>query len=134
MKNNFESVQDFFDASVPKDVERFVSLNLALASEIAERLKAKGWTQKDLAKALGKKTSEVSKWLSGMHNLTLRSIAKLETALGEDLLVLKKRQADKTNQSPKDSLVFYLKPDDVCQPEGKFEKTDSRKVQLIETV
>jgi len=38
------------------------------------------------AKMLGKKPSEVSRWLTGMHNLTLKSIIKMEVALGIDLI------------------------------------------------
>lgn len=43
-------------------------------------------TQKELARRMGKRESEVSKWLSGKHNLTLRSLAKLEAALGADII------------------------------------------------
>ena len=31
--------------------------------------------------------SEVSKWLSGLHNLTLKSITKMETILGNDIII-----------------------------------------------
>ncbi|MBK8969134.1 MAG: helix-turn-helix transcriptional regulator [Lewinellaceae bacterium] len=46
--------------------------------------------RRDLAAALGKSESEVSKWLAGAHNFTLKSIAKLEAVLGEDILVVAK--------------------------------------------
>jgi transcriptional regulator with XRE-family HTH domain len=46
----------------------------------------KGYTQKSLADKLEKKPSEIHKWLSGEHNFTLRSIAKLEAELGETIL------------------------------------------------
>jgi transcriptional regulator with XRE-family HTH domain len=58
---------------------------LARASRVAQLLKASGWTQKEFARALGKSESEVSKWLSGLHNLTLKSIAKMEAVLEADL-------------------------------------------------
>ena len=35
---------------------------------------------------LGKKPSEITKWLSGLHNLTLKSITKMEVALGVNLM------------------------------------------------
>ena len=35
---------------------------------------------------LGKRPSEVTKWLSGLHNLTLKSITKMEVALGVNLM------------------------------------------------
>ncbi len=46
----------------------------------------KGWNEGDLAKAMDKSPSEVTKWLSGMHNLTLKNIIKMEQALGIDLI------------------------------------------------
>lgn len=61
-------------------------------------LQEKGWSQKDLAEALGKSTAEVSKWLSGSHNLTLRSIAKMEAALAADIILTPKKAALKFKQ------------------------------------
>lgn len=46
----------------------------------------KGLTQKDLAKQLHKRESEISKWLTGRHNFTMQTIAKIETALDCQLI------------------------------------------------
>jgi len=35
---------------------------------------------------LNKSNAEISKWLSGQHNLTVKSIAKIEEALGEEII------------------------------------------------
>ena len=45
---------------------------------ISDLIAEKGITQKSLAESLDKKPSEISKWLSGNHNFTIRSLAKLE--------------------------------------------------------
>jgi methylmalonyl-CoA mutase cobalamin-binding domain/chain len=45
------------------------------------------WTQKELAARMGKTEAEVSRWLNELHNLTVKSIAKLEVALGEDIIL-----------------------------------------------
>jgi hypothetical protein len=45
-------------------------------------------TQHDLALKLGKRDSEVSKWLTGRHSFTTKTIAKIETAIGERLIRL----------------------------------------------
>jgi transcriptional regulator with XRE-family HTH domain len=42
--------------------------------------------QKELAKALGKNESEISKWMSGSHNFTLKTVARIEEILGDKLL------------------------------------------------
>jgi transcriptional regulator with XRE-family HTH domain len=52
-------------------------------------MELKGWKSQDLAKEMGKKPSEVSKWLTGMQNLTLKSIIKMELALGVELINIK---------------------------------------------
>ena len=41
---------------------------------------------KDLAEKLGKTEAEISKWLSGTHNFTLRSLAKIEIVLNETII------------------------------------------------
>jgi hypothetical protein len=41
---------------------------------------------------MDKKPSEISKWLSGEHNFTLRSLAKLSVELGEPLMEVPKRK------------------------------------------
>ncbi len=82
------NVYDRIRARTKPETRRYVQKNAELASRVAQLLKARGWTQKDLARALGKSESEVSKWLSGLHNLTLKSIAKMEAVLEADLLVV----------------------------------------------
>jgi transcriptional regulator with XRE-family HTH domain len=43
-------------------------------------------TQKEFAKLMKKSEAEVSVWLSGQHNFTLRTIAKISAALNTDIL------------------------------------------------
>lgn len=61
-----------------------------LSEDIAQRivtlLKQRHMSQRDLAHALGKTETEVSRWLSGHHNLTLATIAKMATVLGDDIV------------------------------------------------
>jgi hypothetical protein len=42
--------------------------------------------RKKATNLLNKNESEVSKWLTGTHNFTLRSISKIESALGEKII------------------------------------------------
>lgn len=72
---------------IPQDVKIFVDLAFKLADQIDFILKKQGKTQRDLAKALGKSESEISKWLTGEHNFTLRSIAKIQAVLKEPIFL-----------------------------------------------
>lgn len=80
--------------NTPKDVEIFVDLYADLVVRINELLREKGMTKKDLAEKLDKKPSEISKWMNGEHNFTLRSLAKLSAELGESLLEVPKKKSD----------------------------------------
>lgn len=86
MKQEGNMITDWLDQYGDPSIERFVEKNLAITENIRLALEQKGWKALDLAKALDKSPSEVSKWLTGMHNLTLKSITKLETVLGVDLI------------------------------------------------
>lgn len=85
------SVLDELLANVPQDVEVFVHLIGDLAEQVKADMAAQGLNRSALAQRLGKSESEVTKWLSGMHNLTLQSVAKLSAALQIDLLVTRER-------------------------------------------
>lgn len=78
----------FTDAmkGMPPDVQKQVDMSMAISDGIARILSRRGLSQKDLAKMMGKSETEVSRWLAGTHNFTLSTIAKISTALGEDLI------------------------------------------------
>lgn len=82
-------VNDFFKKLIdktPKDVQIFVDKYEEISMRIHQLLKSKGMNQKDLAQHLGKRPSEISKWLNEGHNLTLKTISKIEAVLGEDII------------------------------------------------
>lgn len=87
MKDFTQQAAVYLEKEIPADVQRFADINVDIAMQVGEHLKEKGWTQKDLADALGKSEAEISKWLSGIHNLTLKSIAKMEVALGKEIIL-----------------------------------------------
>lgn len=60
---------------------------------IHQLLREKGWSQKDLAEKLEKKPSEISRWLSGEHNFTLTTLAKLQAELEAEILYVPKKDS-----------------------------------------
>ncbi len=78
--------------SIPKDVEIFVDWYADVVVRINQLLQEKELSKKELAEKMGKKPSEISKWLNGEHNFTLRSLAKLSAELGEPLLEVPKKK------------------------------------------
>ena len=74
-------------AEVPADVKIEVDLSFAIADRIDALIKKKGLTKKEFADSIGKRPSEVTKWLSGQHNFTIRTLAMLSPYFDEALIV-----------------------------------------------
>jgi len=71
-----------------QDEKRFVDKSMQLSGLIWEAMQRKKLTQCALADLLGKKESEVSRWLSGLHNFTLKTLTRIEAVLEEDLVLV----------------------------------------------
>ena len=72
--------------AIPQEQRASFELSYNVAGRLDAVLKEQGVTQHELARRLGKRDSEVSKWLTGRHNFTLSTIAYIEAALGEKLI------------------------------------------------
>ena len=86
MKKSKNNISNWLKEHGDPEIDKFIEKNLEITEKVRLALDTKGWKNADLAKAMDKNPSEVSKWLSGMHNLTLKSIIKMEKALGIDLI------------------------------------------------
>lgn len=118
----FDSIQ------VSDEVKRFVDHSFDVVNKIHEILEKQGKTQRDLAKLLGKNESEVSKWMQGTHNFTLKSIAKIESVLGENLFEVLK---DDEVVVKKQVAVFYK--NFIDQNELLFKRTEILNQTLIKS-
>ncbi len=59
---------------------------LSVAASIADQIAARGMTQVEFARKMGRPTSEISEWLSGTRNFTINTLSEIECALGIRLL------------------------------------------------
>ncbi|MBQ8712291.1 MAG: helix-turn-helix transcriptional regulator [Prevotella sp.] len=75
-------------SAIPKEQKAEFDLSYGIAERLDALLKKKGITQHELAMRLGKRDSEVSKWLTGRHNFTTNTIAHIETAVGDKLIMI----------------------------------------------
>ncbi len=80
-------IDDLFQEITPEELEK-TEKRMLLAARIDDAIKAKGWKPKNLAEALGKSPSEISKWLSGTHNFTADTLFDIERVLGVTLISL----------------------------------------------
>ncbi|MBE6244121.1 MAG: helix-turn-helix transcriptional regulator [Bacteroidales bacterium] len=75
-------------ADIPPDIKYEVDLEFAISDRICELMKKKGLSKLELARSLGKRPSEVTKWVSGQHNFTIRTLSLLSAFFGEDLIMV----------------------------------------------
>lgn len=73
-------------ASVPSNIQQEVDLEMALSNRISDLMTERGLSKLEFAKALGKRPSEVTKWLSGQHNFTIRTISLLSAYFGKSII------------------------------------------------
>ena len=89
MKKNKINVIDELLGKITPEEQAKTDAKMLLAAKIADAMKAKGWKNKDLLKAMGKNSpSEITKWLSGTHNFTVETLIDLENVLNVKLLNL----------------------------------------------
>ena len=88
---------DDIRSTMSPEMKLQMEMSVAIANRIYEILEVKGMTQKDLAKLLGKTETEVSRWLSGTHNLTLATICKISAALEADVVKVAERKQENYN-------------------------------------
>lgn len=67
-------------------IQQEVNMEFAVSNRIYELMARRGLTKLQFAQAIGKKPSEVTKWLSGQHNFTLRTLSMLSAYFGEPLI------------------------------------------------
>lgn len=110
---------------MPEDIKREVDLSFEISDRINEILKQQNLTQRDLALKLGKSETEISKWMRGTHNFTIRTIARIETALGEPILGLSQQKKNVQAQ------FFFIPVQNACyftpQPTGSTQKRNKIK-------
>lgn len=92
MKTN--RIMDEIRSTISPEMKLQMEMSVAIANRIYEILESKGMTQKELAQRLGKTETEVSRWLSGTHNMTLSTVCKISTALGEEIVTVPKKELE----------------------------------------
>ena len=88
---------------------------MAIANKIYEMLQKRGLKPADLARLLNKKPSEISKWLTGTHTFTTKTITKIETVLGEDIIHI---------EPQKEYVYFKVAVNNEIDEETLFEKSE----------
>ena len=127
MKKDRSKVVERLRNKIKPENRIFIQKNLAISEQLHSILEQKGWTQKDLARKMGKHESEVSKWMTGLHNLTLQSISLMEASLESEIIITPLEACKKYRE------VKYVIPNsskDKKHHDGKIVGINSRKTSL----
>lgn len=63
-------------------------LSFQISNRLDELMQEKGLSKKQLAEAIGKRPSEITRWLSGEHNFTVSTLAMLSTFFGKSIITV----------------------------------------------
>lgn len=80
-------VKEAYD-SIPELDWATDAITEGIASRIDAVMKEKGISKKNLADITHHRPSDVTRWLSGGHNFTCRTIALIEQALGAPIITI----------------------------------------------
>lgn len=123
-----EMLKQIRERTTPEQ-SKYVDNNMEIVDYIYDLLAEMKMKPVDLARVLEKKPAEISKWLSGTHNLTLQSITKIEVALGKDIIMTPaqaKAKYEKIKYVPLAVTAKVNKQSEFISPqyqhEGTFEK------------
>lgn len=72
--------------NIPEAERRAYLFTDRIAQRIDDVMKQKGVTKSRLAQMTGKRPCEVTKWLSGSHNFTCRTLSLISDALQADIV------------------------------------------------
>lgn len=84
-KVNLDFLEELRSETSPQMSEQ-ISKRMKLAAQIDDVLISRGLTNQEFAFMMGKKPSEITRWLSGTHNFTTETLWEIERVLQIQLL------------------------------------------------
>ena len=71
---------------IPEEIRKETELSFEISDRIYALMNERGLSKKQFADALGRRPSEITKWLSGQHNFTIATLAMLSTFFGQPII------------------------------------------------
>ena len=127
---------------IPVFQKRFHRISHDIAGYLDNILIEKDIKQKEFASMMKKSESEISKWLSGYHNFTIKTISRIEAELDIEILQIpfyEKKELEKINfkyntnsnmviELPSDNYLSIYKPND---EERLYDQTANESTNMI---
>lgn len=87
MKRTVKTLDEML-GTIPEAVKNEVDLSFQISDRIDELMHERGLTKKQFADALGRRPSEITKWLSGQHNFTIATLGMLSAFFGQPIITV----------------------------------------------
>ena len=85
MKRTAKTLEEML-GNIPESMQAEVDLSFEISDRIDELMRERGLTKKQFAEAIGRRPSEITKWLSGQHNFTIATLAMISTFFGKPII------------------------------------------------
>ena len=82
ISNSFEKMV----SQVPPEIKEEIDLSFAISNKIDALMQERGLSKKQFADQLGKRPSEITRWLSGQHNFTVSTLGMLSAFFGKSII------------------------------------------------
>lgn len=87
MKRTSRTLEEML-GPIPTNIQTEVDLSFEISDRIDVLMRQKGLSKKQFAEALGRRPSEITKWLSGQHNFTIATLAMLSSFFGQPIITV----------------------------------------------
>ena len=87
MKRAKTSLRELLGDITPEEKAE-ARLSFQISNRLDFLMQEKGLSKKQLADAIGKRPSEITRWLSGEHNFTISTLAMLSSFFGQPIITV----------------------------------------------
>ena len=87
MKRTVKTLEEML-GPIPEPIMKETELSFEISDRIFELMNERGLSKKQFADALGRRPSEITKWLSGQHNFTIATLGMLSAFFGQPIVTV----------------------------------------------
>ena len=87
MKRTSRTLEEML-GPIQANIQKEVDLSFEISDRIDSLMRQRGLSKKQFADALGRRPSEITKWLSGQHNFTIATLAMLSSFFGQPIVTV----------------------------------------------
>jgi len=87
MKRAKTSLRELLSDITPEERAE-ARLSFQISNRLDSLMQERGLSKKQLADAIGKRPSEITRWLSGEHNFTISTLAMLSVFFGQPIVTV----------------------------------------------